>query len=266
MVADMTGTRSGALAQALRERIALGDVGSTGALESEAVLGRRYGLSRVTVRRALEELRDQGLVESRPGAGWFVTGSSFHQTLALGTFRHAGSAVAEAGKSAARRVVEFAYTGPPATVAAALDVDADDEALSSRSVRTVDGEPLDLVHEWVPGGLAADISRADAEGAGIWATLQRQGHRIESVRQTITAAVTSDVGGRAARRTGRDARPARPAGRQGRRRHPSRALRAPLPGPPLQPRGRVPGVVDRGLPETPGLRSTDTTNDGETSA
>ena len=195
MVGGMTGTRSGALAQALRERIALGDVAPTGALESEAVLGRRYGLSRVTVRRALEELRDQGLVESRRGAGWFVTGASFHQTLALGTFRHAGSAVAAAGKSAARRVVEFAYTRPPDTIAAALGIDGADEALSSRSVRTVDGEPLDLVHEWVPGDLAADISRADAEGAGIWATRQRHGNRIESVRQTITAAVTSDPEG-----------------------------------------------------------------------
>ena len=166
MVFGMTGTRSGALAQALRERIALGDVAPTGALESEAVLGRRYGLSRVTVRRALEELRDQGLVESRRGAGWFVTGASFHQTLALGTFRHAGSAVAAAGKSATRRVVEFAYTRPPATVAAALGIESDDEALSSRSVRTVDGEPLDLVAEWVP----ADPRRGRQPG-------RRRGHR-----------------------------------------------------------------------------------------
>ena len=66
----MTGTRAAALAQELRERIALADTGPGGALESEAVLGSRYGVSRVTVRRALEELRAQGLVKSRRGAGW----------------------------------------------------------------------------------------------------------------------------------------------------------------------------------------------------
>ena len=67
----------------------------------------------------------------------------------------------------------------------------DIEALFSRSVRAVDGVPLDLVHEWVPASVAGRISRADAETTGIWASLQQQGHRVGSVRQTITAAVTT---------------------------------------------------------------------------
>ena len=189
------------MAQELRERISLGDVGAAGALDSEAELGRRYGVSRVTVRRALEELRDQGLVESRRGAGWFVSAGSFHQTLALGSFRHAASAVSAAGKSATRRVVDFGYREAPAEVAVGLGLapgsgggarQGTAEALYSRSVRTVDGVPLDLVHEWVPAAIAADVSRADAERTGIWATLQRQGHRIETVRQTITAAVSTE--------------------------------------------------------------------------
>ena len=189
----MTGTRAAALAQELRERIALADTGPGGALESEAVLGGRYGVSRVTVRRALEELRAQGLVEARRGAGWFVTAASFHQTLALGTFRHAESAVSQAGKSATRRVVDFGYRTAPAAIATSLglDGDGDSEALYARSVRSVDGVPLDLAHEWVPGGLAASVSRADAEGAGIWATLQHRGHRIDVVRQSMTAALTT---------------------------------------------------------------------------
>jgi GntR family transcriptional regulator len=187
----VTGTRAAALAQQLRERISLADTGPAGALESESALGARYGVSRVTVRRALEELRDQGLVASRPGAGWFVTAASFHQTLALGTFRHAESAVSRAGKSATRRVAEFGYRPAPAEIAASLGLAPGSEALYARSVRSVDGVPLDLAHEWVPGELAASISRADAEGAGIWATLQHRGRRIDSVRQTIAAALTT---------------------------------------------------------------------------
>ena len=195
----MTSSRFRQIADDLRERVALGEFGDQGALESESALCARYAVSRVTVRRALETLRDQGLVESRQGSGWFATGGSFHQRLALGTFRHAGSAVAEAGGAMARRVVEFGYRQASPALASTLGlvaagaVTAADEAdaLHSRSVRTVDGVPLDLVAEWVPAAIAGRVSRADATDPGIWASLQRDGHRVASVRQSITAGIAS---------------------------------------------------------------------------
>ncbi len=180
------------MAQQLRERIALGDLGPDGALESEAALGARYGVSRVTVRRALEELRAQGLLDSRRGAGWFATAGTFHQALAVGTFRHAESAVASAGKTVTRRVGGFGFGAASPAVAEALRLEPGAEVLTSRSVRSVDGSPLDLVDEWVPARLAVDLSRRDAEVVGIWATLQRHGHDIDTVRQSVTAAVATD--------------------------------------------------------------------------
>jgi GntR family transcriptional regulator len=194
----MTSSRFRQIADDLRERVALGELGDQGALDSESALCARYAVSRVTVRRALETLRDQGLVESRQGSGWFATGGSFHQTLALGTFRHAGSAVAESGRAMTRRVVEFGYRqASPALastlglVAADADADADADALHCRSMRTVDGVPLDVVAEWVPAAIGGRISRADAADPGIWASLQRDGHRVASVRQSITAGIAS---------------------------------------------------------------------------
>ena len=192
MVAGVTGQRSAAVAADLRERIALGDVEPSGALESEAALGLRHGVSRVTVRRALELLRSEGLVESRRGAGWFVAGASVHQPLALGTFRHAGSAVADAGLRTSRRVVGFGFRPAPDRVAASLQLSEGDDVLHVRSVRSVDGVPLDVAHEWVPGRLGAGVSRADAQDPGTWATLQARGARIDRVRQTVTAAVATD--------------------------------------------------------------------------
>ncbi|MHB1474053.1 MAG: GntR family transcriptional regulator [Dermatophilaceae bacterium] len=212
----MTSSRFRQIADDLHERVALGEFGDQGALDSESALCARYTVSRVTVRRALETLREQGLVESRQGSGWFATGGSFHQTLALGTFRHAGSAVAESGKAMTRRVVEFGFRQASPALASTLDLVADadpdaadpdadaanadktdaakvaeSEALHSRSVRTVDGVPLDLVAEWVPAAIARRLSRADAADPGIWASLQRDGHRVASVRQTITAGIAS---------------------------------------------------------------------------
>jgi GntR family transcriptional regulator len=189
----MTSSRFARIAHDLRERIALGELGEDGSVDSEAELCRRYDVSRPTVRRALELLRDQGLVEARHGAGWFVTGAAFHQRLALGTFRHAGSAVAEAGKSVRRHVIEFGYRDGQSAPAGSLQVPTKTELLYAQSLRTVDGDPLDVVQEWVPAELASAISRADATEPGIWATLARRGSRIASVRQTITAGAASDV-------------------------------------------------------------------------
>lgn len=187
------GARFRQIADDLRERIALGDVGADGALESEAELGRRYDVSRMTVRKSLETLRDDGLLESRQGAGWFVAGTSFHQRLALGTFRHAESAVASAGHALQRRIASFAFAPAPDHIATLLGLEPGDDVLNCRSVRSADSEPLERSTEWVAATLATSLSRADATDPGIWRSLQRSGVRIESVRQRITAGVAGEL-------------------------------------------------------------------------
>lgn len=188
---SMTSSRFAAIAHDLRERVALGDIGAHGALESESELCARYGVSRPTVRRALETLRDEGLVTARHGAGWFLTGTAYHQRLALGTFRHAGSALAESGATVCREVADFSFLLAPVPVAAVLRIPAGASVLHVRSVRRVDGEALDVAHEWVPQEYADRLSRLDAADPGLWASLTRAGHAIATVRQTITAGLAS---------------------------------------------------------------------------
>lgn len=187
----MTSARFAAIAADLRERLALGEFATTGTLDSEAELCARYAVSRPTVRRALEVLREEGLVESRHGAGWFVTGTAYRQRLAIGTFRHAASAVSQAGGVLRREVVEFGFRPAPESMRATFELPGASPVLHCRSVRRVDGEGLDVVREWVPGHLAGALSRDAATAPGIWETLGRAGHRVASVHQTITAGLAS---------------------------------------------------------------------------
>ena len=187
----MTGHRFEAVAQDLRDRIADGRTGPGGALDSEAEIGRRHGVSRVTVRRALETLRDEGLVASRAGSGWYVAGAPLRQRLGVGVVPHAPSAVAETGAVAHRQVLAFGYAAPPPE---ADDLLAPDEVLHVRSLRRTtdaDGrtEPLDVTDEWVPVGLAGPVSRDDAAAPGLWTSLRRAGNKVDVVRQSVSAAV-----------------------------------------------------------------------------
>ena len=60
------------IADELRVRVQSGVYGAGRVMPSEAELGTEFDASRVTIRRALETLREDGLVDARQGFGWFV--------------------------------------------------------------------------------------------------------------------------------------------------------------------------------------------------
>ena len=98
------------IADTLRQRVRASPAGSL--LPSEAELSSEFGASRVTIRRALDLLRDDGLVAARQGFGWFVAAEPVRQHLGqLGTIE---AQLAGSGIANERRVVEFAFAEPPA--------------------------------------------------------------------------------------------------------------------------------------------------------
>ena len=71
------------IAQALQERIASGSVAVGETLPTEAVLCKKYGVSRYTAREALRRLRDAGLITRRPRAGTTVAAAQAHSAFSL---------------------------------------------------------------------------------------------------------------------------------------------------------------------------------------
>jgi GntR family transcriptional regulator len=173
------------VAAALRASLVAGGYGAGGALDSEADLGRRYGVSRVTVRRALEELRQEGLVTSRKGSGWFVALDPVRQ--ALGRVTTVEAALEASGATAERRVLEFGFEAATATVAAALDLEPGAEVLRVRRLTLADGAPFALVTVWLPAALGAQLSRDDAQRAPFYELLAARGTVLGSATQLIGA-------------------------------------------------------------------------------
>ncbi len=164
------------IADDLRRRIAAGDLGSGAVLPSEAELAGSYDVSRVTVRKALELLRDDGLVASRQGYGWFVAGETVRQSLgALSTIE---GQLTDQGRVSERRVVSFGFSTR----------DGVDELVVVR-VNLADGLPFALVTVWCPADLGSSLSRDDVESATFYELLPVD---FDHATQTIGAALADE--------------------------------------------------------------------------
>lgn len=153
-------------------------------LPSEKELSGRYEASRVTVRRALEALRTEGLVVSRQGLGWLVAGDPLPQDLSrLGTIERQ---LAASGIRSERRVLAFGFVEAPDHV---YDVLGDRSVLEVRRLHLADGQPFALVHIWCPERLGSELSRADVERASFLEQLPvRFGGASQSIEATVADA------------------------------------------------------------------------------
>ena len=176
----MREVRYRAIADEMRRRVESGDLAAGALLPSESELSAAYGVSRVTVRKALELLRDEGLIDSRQGFGWFVAADPVRQTLGrLGTIE---AQLGELGVGSARRVVGFGFVAAPPRVRQVLGVDS---VLEVRRVNQADGQPFARVTVWCREDVGAGLSRAEVEATPFYELV---GVAIGSATQTIGAA------------------------------------------------------------------------------
>ena len=171
------------IAEDLRRQLASGDLAPGRVLPSEAELGRAYAASRVTVRRALDVLREEGLVDARQGFGWFVAADPLRQSLGrLGTIE---GQLAASGLTPERRVLDFEFVAAPRWVAEVLGAGT---VLRVRRLNLADGEPFARVTVWCPERLGSALSRDEVERSPFYELLPVE---LGGATQTIGAAAAS---------------------------------------------------------------------------
>lgn len=173
----------------LREEISRGVFGDTGALPKEEALCERFGVSRITVRRALADLAALGLVERRHGRGTFVRQDRVpvarpNPSLGLiDSLRQTAS-----GTDVQVLLVERAEA--PADVAAMLQLAADEKAVHALRLRSVSGIPVMLSDAWVPAQLGKQVTMASLRKHALYEILLAQGVKFGRVIQEISADIS----------------------------------------------------------------------------
>ncbi|MEY9484766.1 GntR family transcriptional regulator [Streptomyces calvus] len=181
------------LAQQLEAAIENGVLAPGNLLGNEVDLSVRLGLSRPTVRQAIQSLVDKGLLVRRRGVGTQVVHSQVRRPLELSSLYDDLEA---AGQAPATRVVRNETVPASADVAAALGLAEGAEVVLLERLRSTHGQPVALLCNHLPPGLLA-LDSARLESTGLYRMMRSAGITLHSARQTVGArSATADEAAR----------------------------------------------------------------------
>jgi DNA-binding GntR family transcriptional regulator len=171
------------LAQHFESAIRSGALKAGARLDNEVELAERLGLSRPTVRAAFLYLANKGMVIRKRGAGTLVAKERIDRDVELTSLY---DDLAAAGRTPATKVIrnEVGHAGD--AVARALRLPERALVICLERIRLADGEPIALMHNFLPAGLTHMSSEMLAEH-GLYELLRASGIRLGSATQRMSA-------------------------------------------------------------------------------
>ena len=169
-----------AIAADIQRSIEAGALRPNSKLPTVVELCEAYGVSKITIKRAIDLLTDKGLISSRRGSGTYVKNTTelFEQTgieridgTADGgddsfAFSHSDRAAGFTkehegeGKKVSSVVYDFSIVNPPANIARHLNIQPDDFAYYHCRARCLDGEPMVIEYTYMPLDLIPGLKRS----------------------------------------------------------------------------------------------------------
>lgn len=153
-------------------------------LPGERALEEAYGVSRITVRRAIGDLVSAGRLRRVRGKGTFVAPAPLVSRLQLASFSDEMTAL---GVEATSNVLLAALAPPPAEVADFFGTPADHPHIRLKRVRLGDGQPYSIDDAWYNADLAPGLLESAVEES-VYSLLDFQ-YRVPvtHAEQTVTA-------------------------------------------------------------------------------
>ncbi|AVZ77769.1 GntR family transcriptional regulator [Streptomyces lunaelactis] len=177
------------LSQQLEAAIERGTLTPGSLLGNEIELAGRLGLSRPTVRQAIQSLVDKGLLVRRRGVGTQVVHSQVKRPLELSSLY---DDLESAGQRPATIVLTNRIEPASAEVAAALGVPEGSDVRLIERLRFAHGEPMARLRNHLPSGLLeCDTERLEA--TGLYRMMRAAGITLHSARQSVGARAASEL-------------------------------------------------------------------------
>jgi len=159
-------------------------------IPAERQLAIDLGVSRLTLRAALDDLVRDGYLDRRHGSGTYVTEPKIAQPLTLTSF---SEDMRRRGMTPGSRTLELTSTLAGARLAHRMGVSPEARLFRVKRLRLADSMPMAMEILHVPEALVPGLTRADFEGRSFYELLQeRYGITVASGTQSIEPTVTSE--------------------------------------------------------------------------
>lgn len=178
------------LEEILRQGIESGQYRKGDKLPSERSLSETYGISRMTVRAALNELVSENLLESRRGSGYYVSSGQIENNLD----RMQGFIEELQAKNInfSVNIAEKEYTPADRKTAHALGLNAGDTVFKLRRLVSIHDEPISIDRTYLPVNVAYPMEQMDLQKIVLYDYLEHEGYRLIGADQTISAGVLTE--------------------------------------------------------------------------
>jgi GntR family transcriptional regulator len=169
----------------LRDQITRGLYSPGDLLPNEDELCSLFGVSRITVRRAVSDLERLGLVEKQPGRGTFVRLDSrvARPAATLGMIE----SLSKQARDTEVRVLRVETVRAPPAIATQLQLRTTDRAVHASRLRSAQGTPLMVTDAWVPEQIGKHVTAAVLKKRALFEILLAEGIRFGRVVQEVTA-------------------------------------------------------------------------------
>lgn len=173
----------------LRRAIKEGEYRVGDLFPTDKQLMEKYGVSSITVRRAVAALVDEGLLERRPGKGTFVKREPVEETLGklTGFFEE----MRARGYEPSARII---FTGPVKDPAKEkqrvpeLRVFGDEPLYIIEKIQQMNGQPIIYLRSYWPYEYGSRLAEEDLEHRGLYELVEEKlGLVLDRAEQTITA-------------------------------------------------------------------------------
>lgn len=174
----------------LRQQIADGAWTPEEPMPAEVQLAEMFGVSRITIRKAMERLTSEGSVQRSRGKGTFArmgSGGSPVEASLSGNFEN----LMALGLQTCVTVVDLRFVNAPAEIAQPMGIAPGTRVQRAVRLRSLEGRPFSHLTTWLPGDIGETITREDLERTSLLRLIEGRGHRVHSARQTISACLAA---------------------------------------------------------------------------